>query len=227
MSGRAPGGAAAIEGVAVEIGPEAVLVRAAAPLTVLSSAIAGGGPGEARTLVNVHVPKGFECEDPAAVLAEFAERRALAAPWVGLLTAAATERAESAHAARGGVAAAAIVTVGLSNAICAGRSAPGPPALSTINAIVIVDARPSPAALVNAVMTVTEVKASVLAEVGHRTAHGWLASGTSTDAVIVAATGRGPACRYGGPISPLGWVVARAAREAIEAGVRRWRAERM
>ena len=36
-------------------------------------------------------------------------------------------------------------------------------------------------------------------------------TGTSTDAVVVAATGTGPRARFGGPASELGWVVARAA----------------
>src|SRR3989442_218035 len=53
-------------------------------------------------------------------------------------------------------------------------------------------------------------------------ADGRLASGTSTDAVVVAATGRGPRCRFGGPVSDLGAVVARAVREALSAGIDRW-----
>ena len=61
-----------------------------------------------------------------------------------------------------------------------------------------------------------------LATVDLRCDDGRLASGTSTDAVVVAATGRGPRCRFGGPISDFGWVVARAAREALDAGIRRW-----
>ena len=38
----------------------------------------------------------------------------------------------------------------------------------------------------------------------------------------MAATGRGAGARFGGPVSALGWVVARATREALAAGVRRW-----
>ena len=84
------------------------------------------------------------------------------------------------------------------------------------------DAAPEPAALVNAVMTVTEVKTALLAAAGVRCDDGRVASGTSTDAVVVAATGRGALCRFGGPISDLGWVVARATRTALGAGIRRW-----
>jgi acetyl esterase/lipase len=116
-----------------------------------------------------------------------------------------------------------VVTVGLGNPIAAGRSPlVSRSAPSTINVIVVVDADPSPAALVNAALTVTEVKTATLAACGVRCADGAPASGTSTDAVAVAATGRGRSCRYGGPVSDLGWVVARAARAALEAGIRRW-----
>jgi iron complex transport system ATP-binding protein len=51
---------------------------------------------------------------------------------------------------------------------------------------------------------------------------GLAASGTSTDAVVIAATGHGVPARYGGPASPLGWVVARAVRAALDAGIRDW-----
>ena len=67
-----------------------------------------------------------------------------------------------------------------------------------------------------------EVKTLTLTAAGVRCDDGRLASGTSTDAVVAAATGRGPRCRFGGPVSELGAVVARAVREALSAGVDRW-----
>jgi adenosylcobinamide amidohydrolase len=56
-------------------------------------------------------------------------------------------------------------------------------------------------------------------------AHGHLATGTSTDAVVVATTGRGRRERFGGPISDLGWIVAQAAGAALRRGIGRWLAE--
>ena len=75
-------------------------------------------------------------------------------------------------------------------------------------------------------LTVTEVKTLVLVAAGLTCEDGGTASGTSTDAVVVAATGRGPVVRFGGPISAAGWVVARATRTALADGVRRWTADR-
>ena len=63
---------------------------------------------------------------------------------------------------------------------------------------------------------------ALLAETGVKCDAGLLASGTSTDAVVVAATGNGRACRFGGPVSELGSVVARAVRAAMGRGIGRW-----
>lgn len=211
-----------IAGVAVEVDAEAVVVRAERPLRALSSAIVGGGFLATRAIVNLHVPKGFACADSQGHLAEFARRRAVPSPFVGLLTGAATDKAELAVERRDELAASAIVTVGLSNRSAAGRSARAVWSPSTINSIVVVDADPEDAALVNLVITATEAKALALAEAGLSTPEGGLVTGTSTDAVVVAATGRGPRCRFGGPVSELGWLVARVVKSALDAGVARW-----
>lgn len=211
-----------IAGVSVEVGSEAVVVTSHAPLRVLSSAVHHGGFVEARAVVNLHVRKNDPCADPAGMIEAFARRAGVPAPWVGLLTGARTDRAVQAEEAAGGFHALAVVTVGLSNPVAAGRSPVATWAASTINTIVVVDADAEPAALVNAVITATEVKGLALREAGLLAEGGGAASGTSTDAVVVAATGRGPAARFGGPASEMGWVVARAARVALGRAIAEW-----
>ena len=211
-----------IDGIEVAIDREAVVVTAREPLTIVSSAFVGGGFTTARAIVNLHVRKNVPEEETDGLLPGFVERREIRGPWIGLLTSAWTEKAVVAEAAEAGLSALAVVTVGLSNRITAGRTPFGVWAPSTINSIVVVDGAPEAAALVNAVMTVTEVKTALLASVDVRCDDGRVASGTSTDAVVVAATGRGPRCRFGGPISDFGWVVARAAHAALDTGIRRW-----
>ena len=89
----------------------------------------------------------------------------------------------------------------------------------------MVDADPEPAALVNLLVTLTEVKTDVLRTAGVRCADGRPATGTSSDAIVVAATGRGARCRFGGPLTALGWAAASATRITLETGVRRWLAD--
>ena len=214
-----------IAGVHVDIGHEAVVVRADGPLTTASSAVVGGGLGRASAIVNLHVPKNFRGEHADRVLEAFVARRSIPAPWVGLLTGAWTEKAEVATETMDGITAVAIVTVGLSNPASAGRTAVAAWLPSTINTILVVDAAATAAALVNLVMTVTEAKVMVVAEAGVRTLDGDPASGTSTDAIVIAATGRGRRCEFGGPVSDLGWAAARAARAALSTGVDRWMRE--
>jgi len=218
-----------IDGVAYEVSAEAVVVRSRAPLVVLSSAIAGGGLVTARSIVNLHVPKNWQPVARGAVsgweaaLDDFVARRALPTPYVGLCTSAWTDHAEVASEDEGGLVAVVLVSVGLGNPIAAGISRRAVAAApSTINTIVVLDAQASPAALVNLVITVTEVKTAVLRDAGVRCLDGLPASGTSTDAVVVAATDRGPAVEFGGPISDFGAVTARAARRALEHGVEAW-----
>ena len=211
-----------IQGVEHEISPDAVVVRSRAPLAVVSSAVVGGGLGHARAIVNLHVPKNFQVERWATPVEAFARRRGLPAPWVGLLTSAWTEDAETVVDVADGITALAVVTVGLGNVIAAGLSPPAVASPSTINTIVVVDAQPTAAAMINAVITVTEVKTAALIAAGVRCREGAAATGTSTDAVVIAATERGCPCDFGGPVSALGAVVARAARGALETGIRRW-----
>ena len=214
-----------LEGVATRVGPEAVVITAEHELVVLSSAVVGGGFARARSVLNVHVPKNFRCADAAGTVAETARRLAVPAPWIGLLTGAWTELAELTTAEADDVRALVVATVGLSNPSSAGLSARAAPLPATINTIAVVDADPEPAALVNLVVTLTEVKTDVLRTAGVRCDDGRPATGTSSDAIVVAATARGPRCRYGGPLTTLGWAAASAARIALERGVRRWLAD--
>lgn len=214
-----------IEGIEIGVDREAVVVRARSPLRVVSSAAVGGGLGEARAIVNLHVPKNHPCATPEADVASFCRARGIRAPYVGLLTAAWTEKAELSIEAANGITVLAVVTVGLGNPVAAGVSPVAVPHSSTINTIVVIDGNPEPGALVNAVITATEAKILALAEAGVRSPEGGPASGTSTDAVVIAATGRGRSCRFGGPASELGWAVGRAVRSAVAQGISRWRAE--
>jgi adenosylcobinamide amidohydrolase len=215
-----------LRGIDVRIDAAGVAVTAAAPLTCVSSAIVGGGLAEVRAILNVHVSKTSAEAEAMAALQAFAARHHVRAPYAGMLTAAWTEKAELATARRGALTALAVVTVGLGNRVTAGVSPPvAAAAPSTINTIVVVDGAAEVPALVNAAMTVTEVKTLALIEAGAKGADGHPATGTSTDAVVIAITGHGAVERFGGPVSDLGWVAAEAASTALRRGIARWLAE--
>jgi adenosylcobinamide-phosphate synthase len=104
-----------------------------------------------------------------------------------------------------------VVTAGLSNPASPGLSPAAALAAGTINIILLVDAQLTPAAMVNAVITATETKTQLLLERGVRTPEGNPATGTSTDAVVVACTGRGDPLPYAGPATLVGWLIGRHA----------------
>ena len=212
-----------LPGVSVSIGRRAVRVSSERPLLVLASAVVGGGFGSALEILNVHVDDQYDGARPEEDLAAVAAELNVAEPFVGLMTAAYTEFARCAVESLGDLTVAAVVSVGLSNTSSAGVTPPidGPadsaaaPGPGTINVILLIDGALTPAAMVNAVITVTEAKTMTLAEWDVKTPEGEAASGTSTDTVVVACTGRGGGLSYAGPATSVGWLAARAVRAAI------------
>ena len=91
------------------------------------------------------------------------------------------------------------------------QQAPG-----TINIIVLLDAKLTRAAMLNAVVTVTEAKSAVLYEMKVCTPDGAPATGTSTDTVTIAMTGAGPTLPYAGPATVMGWLIAKTVRQALQ-----------
>ncbi len=204
-----------IPGVVVTVDERAVLVRSDRPLYVLSSALACGGFARTCDVVNMHVDDVAPDSSPQAELAAFAAGLGVGDGFVGLMTAAATQQARLSVARAADLTVASVVSVGLSNTARAGLTPPAPLAPGTINAIVLVDGRLTDAAMVNAVITATEAKTAVLAEWDVRTPDGDRATGTSTDAVVVACTGRGTPLPYAGPATPVSHLVARTVLDAI------------
>jgi adenosylcobinamide amidohydrolase len=196
-----------------------------------ASTVTGGGIGEARWVLNAHVPPSYARTDPAEHIAEIARAAGLTGPGVGMLTAADISRIEYGHDRHAEAAA----TIGLRLPIWAAAPEPADgrdlargtgspaepgrkmgPALAyqagTINIVAVVPVVLTDAALVNLVMTVTEAKTQALLKAGYR------CTGTATDAVCIACRVDGPAEEFGGPRSLWGARLARAVHRAVHSG---------
>ncbi|MDF2660547.1 MAG: hypothetical protein K0Q94_3338 [Paenibacillus sp.] len=193
-------------------------VESASRLYALNSSIWGGGFQHVRRIVNRQVSKSYMCDDPEAEMEQFIRGSGYdPGDTAAMLTAAFIEDAGECHVgASEGLHVSAWVTAGLGNAARAGTSEgtdrlyPG-----TINSIVIVDGRMTDAAMVNAVITATEAKAAALQELGITARNSTqLATGTTTDAVLIAVTGRGELYRYAGTATRVGHLIGRAVYEA-------------
>jgi len=179
----------------------------------LSSAVLGGGLGWLRTWLDLEVARFYTRTDPGAHLLE--ESTDLAAPVVGMLTAAAVASYRQAEV--GG--ARAVATVGVGHPLAAaGSRLRAVPAAGTINLLVVVDGPLTDAGLVNALQTAVEAKAQALAaaRVLAANADGY-ATGTATDAICVACP-PGARMPFAGPVTRVGADLARAVLEAVRSG---------
>lgn len=207
-----------ISGISVYIKNKALVVAAEEPLTAVNSSVLNGGFCQPLFILNQQVEKGYAGSDPAFDLAAFAEGAGLRPEdTAGMMTAAQVEDAACVFEAENGLTVAAMATAGLSNAIAAGGKRP--PAFNspgTINIILLIDGNPTPAAMINGIITVTEGKTMALQDQEIKDVFsGEAASGTSTDAVVIAATGRGLPLDYAGTATLVGGMIGRTVRRAV------------
>lgn len=220
--------------VVLELYEKRLVIRSEIPLRTISSAVYCGGVQEdVRSILNLTVHKGYQCDDPAEDLRHEIAEMGLPEQTVGLMTAVDVKNAEVAFEQGtapndSGLRVAAVVTAGTGNAWRAGawptylgetepsvlNPYPFPP--GTVNMIVLLDGTMTDAAVVNAAMTITEAKTAAFYDrsISCR-ASGKMATGTTTDAVVIACTGRGPLLHYGGPGTEVGALLARAVTRAL------------
>jgi adenosylcobinamide amidohydrolase len=200
------------------------------PCPVLGSCVLGGGIGLARHVLNLRVDANLSGEAlrlpfPEASLRKYCAASGWPRPAVGMMTAASMKSLRTARLEENGLAVLAAVTAGLTNARRAGdpaecRDLPeAMPPPGTINIIVALGASLPPAAMVEAVITITEAKAAVLQDLGitSRTT-GLPATGTGTDAVAVVALG-GRETAYCGKHMLAGELTARAVMQTLTASL--------
>jgi adenosylcobinamide amidohydrolase len=198
--------------------------RLPAPLLAISSAPLGGGLGRRAWVLNAQVGADYARLDPDVHLGELADRAGLTGPGVGMMTAVDVRRGSTVF--EEGVTVDATVGVrrpqwAAAPATALPPSTAGPstsPEVGTVNIVAFLPEPLSAAALVNAVVTVTEAKAQALWDAG------LAGTGTASDAVCVLCPTVGPGSsvnEFGGPRSLWGARLARAVHRAVLDGIRR------
>jgi len=211
---------------------------------VLSSAPGGGGLVRARSILNHQVAAnpvaiGTRREqaskaiphwrDPARFLSMLADRLGADRPVVGLMTAVPMTRLVRRRAAKDGVWVECFCTVGVANAVMAGEpvrrdlGTRGRSRYGTINIILVTNATLTASAMVGAVQVATESKTAVLLGRSIPSASGrGSATGTGTDAVVVAAGSRGRhRIQYSGTHTQIGSMIARLVTRCVGTGLKR------
>lgn len=205
-----------IDGISISTSPEVIHIRSASPLTILSSAITGGGFRCARHILNFHVDKEYHSDNPAADIRARARHLGVNGSFIGLMTAVYLHKARSAFFQANELSVGAVVSAGLSNATCAGITPPFSYEPGTINIVLLLNARLTRGAMLNAFITATEAKCAILQARNIRTTGEDPATGTSTDTLTIAVTGAGALQQYAGPATTIGWLIARAVRQALD-----------
>ena len=189
-----------------------VLWRLVEPMLAVSSAPLGGGLGLRSWVLNAEVAGDYSRHDPDRHLRELATGAGVSGTGVGMLTAAPV--AELSRGTDGGVQVYATVGIEHPTWAAAGDGNRECGRAGTINVVAFVPARLSDAALVNAVVTLTEAKSQALIDAGVS------GTGTASDAVCILCPPDQMAAAFCGPRSLWGARLARAGYRAVSAGCR-------
>ncbi len=200
---------------------------------VLSSAPQGGGLTSASHIINhqVDATSGINGRfpNPARYLRKLASQLGVGHHAVGLMTAVPMTQLVTLRVSAGELWIECFATIGVSNAVRAGE---WPPSLAhrtepkskagTINLILVTNGNLSASAMVGAVQVATETKTGVLRDHAIPSWKGRdLATGTGTDAVVVAcrSRGEGPLHAYSGTHTVLGALIGRAVTACVSRGL--------
>lgn len=205
-----------IDGISISETAEVLHIRSASPLRSLSSAIVGSGFRRVSHILNAHVDKDYSSTNPKSDLRVLAHRCSADSPFIGLLTAVHLRKARMAFLEKDGFSVGALITAGVGNAASAGITQPYLAQTGTINIILLLDANLTRGAMLNAFITATEAKCAVIQSRNILTPENDPATGTSTDTITIAATGRGTLQPYAGSVTTIGWLIARTVRQAME-----------
>jgi len=205
---------------------EVLVLQSEKRLFTLNSSVLGGGFYTPYFVVNQQVDKGYSGSDPVGDLIRKIEEIGLVADeCVGMMTAALIKHAAIEYEIESQISVVAVVTAGTSNAMAAGGT---PPPFTfdrvgTINIILLIDGNLTEGGMVNAVITATEAKTMALQDLQIKDVFmGEPASGTSTDAVVIAVTGKGERLPYAGTATQLGGMIGRTVRKSVTKAMHRY-----
>ncbi|MBY0147245.1 adenosylcobinamide amidohydrolase [Neobacillus niacini] len=204
---------------------EFIELNSVSPLRTMSSGVIGSGTGWHHTFVNRHVDKDYNCSDHRKEMADFLKVNGFEpSETVGMMTAVILEDVSYKHIKGDGFSVFVVVTAGVGNAIDASKSeqhtfetVPG-----TINTWIFVNGELTEEAFIQCIMTATEAKAKALHDLNVIDGvTGTIATGTSTDSILIAATQTGEPLEYAGTITPLGKLIGKAVYECTTEGIQK------
>ncbi len=198
----------------LKIKEEHIILKSPIPLRTMSSGVLNSGLGWYKHFINRHVDNKYNIKDYKQDMCHYLKQSSLKeSETVAMMTAAQLENVGISEIETGDFSLLVVVTAGVNNAIDASlgekhefKLIPG-----TINTWIFVSGKLTEEAFLQSIVTATEAKTIALRELNvldqlTQT----LATGTSTDSILVAATQEGAQLEFGGPITPLGSQIGKA-----------------
>lgn len=206
---------------------ETIIVESSKPLKTLSSAVINSGFSWSKFFVNRHVDKNYNVDEPESELRDYLTTLGFDPTYaVAMMTAARLEDAVCKTIKMEQFSLYVVVTAGVSNAVDISKAylrtdfvyTPG-----TINTWVFIDGNLPDSAFVQAMMTATEAKVRAIHENNILDPEtNTLATGTSTDSLLIASTQTGYFHEYAGTITSLGKAIGHAVFDATNEAIQNY-----
>ncbi|RXH51021.1 iron ABC transporter permease [Kurthia gibsonii] len=203
----------------IQIRPSYVVFESNQPLKILSSALHNAGFGWYNTCINRAVDANYMCEDAHTEMKEYIEKQGFQPDQtVAMMTAVAARYAIIREFEADGIHVVIMVTAGVGNAVDVSKTYLRKPfyEVGTINIWAFIDATLTEEAFVQAMMTATEAKVKALADekIADRISN-TIATGTSTDSILIGATQQGTTQNYAGTVTPVGRILGKGVYETV------------
>ncbi|MDQ0256352.1 iron complex transport system ATP-binding protein [Evansella vedderi] len=196
------------------------------PLRTISNGVIGEGIQWIQHFCNFHVEKHYHCSEPDKDIRNWMEEYNIPHHQaVGMMTAVKLEDMVVCTKRMEDISIMAVVTAGIGNAvdISSKEEARQDVKIGTINTMVFIDAHFSDGALVNGIMSATEGKVKALQDLQIKDPlSNTLASGTSTDSLLLAVTQQGESTPYAGSGTLVGKGIGEVVYEATAKAVKKY-----
>lgn len=207
----------------LEVHDDIVVLRSPFALRTMSSGVTGAGEGWHKIFVNRHVDRNYNCNDHRAEMADFLREKGFEpSETIGMMTAVAVQDVVFRLYEEEDYSVLIVVTAGVGNAVDVSQShlSDYPVRQGTINSWIFVNGRLTEAAFIQAIMAATEAKVKALHDLKIKDPQtGTIATGTSTDSILIAAAQRGRYFEFAGSITPLGKVIGKGIYECTAAAI--------
>jgi len=211
-----------IEGVKAEIKGRNVVIQSSSPLRALTSSVLSRGYAKFKAIVNHQIPEDYDHAEPDKVFLKAINSLGLPKQTLGLMTAADVNNVSVVSKEHEKLTVCAVVTAGMVNPASAGDNTPEEMRSNTINIILLIDGNLTQRCMVNAVMTATEAKSAALRDLDIRSHFSTeLATGTTSDMIAVACTGRGRPIMFAGTATKLGELIGKTVQEAVKKAIKK------